>query len=95
MNRPKEHDYTSHVAYARALEYYCDRLEQSQLITPPPSTPMWNIPMDQTKREWVGLTDAELKAIAGSDQLAPLCIAVATTVEVTLKQKNSYDTSIP
>jgi len=74
MIRPVESDYTSHVAYARALEYYCDRLEE---------------------RRWVGLTDAELKAIAGSDQLAPLCIAVATTVEVTLKQKNSYDASIP
>ena len=74
MIRPVESDYTSHVAYARALEHYCDRLEE---------------------RKWTGLTDAELKAIAGSDQLAPLCIAVATTVEVTLKQKNSYDTSIP
>lgn len=74
MIRPVESDYTSHVAYARALEYYCDRLEE---------------------RKWTGLTDAELKAIAGSDQLAPLCIAVATTVEVTLKQKNSYDASIP
>ena len=28
MIRPVESDYTSHVAYARALEYYCDRLEQ-------------------------------------------------------------------
>lgn len=28
MNRPVESDYTSHVAYARALEYYCDRLEE-------------------------------------------------------------------
>ena len=74
MIRPVESDYTSPIAYARALEYYCDRLEE---------------------RKWIGLTDAELKAIAGSDQLAPLCIAVATTVEVTLKQKNSYDTSIP
>tara|TARA_R110000868_G_scaffold392376_1_gene662985 strand:+ start:147 stop:371 length:225 start_codon:yes stop_codon:yes gene_type:complete len=74
MIRPVESDYTSPIAYARALEYYCDRLEE---------------------RKWTGLTDAELKAIAGSDQLAPLCIAVATTVEVTLKQKNSYDASIP
>ena len=74
MIRPVESDYTSPIAYARALEYYCDRLEE---------------------RRWVGLTDAELKAIAGSDQLAPLCIAVATTVEVTLKQKNTQDASIP
>ena len=74
MNRPVESDYTSPIAYARALEYYCDRLEE---------------------RKWIGLTDAELKAIAGSDQLAPLCIAVATTVEVTLKQKNTQDASVP
>lgn len=94
MNRPKEHDYTSHVAYARALEYYCDRLEQSQLITPPPSTPGWTIPMDQTKREWMGLSEVERNAIVGSDQFAPLCMAVATTVEVTLKQKNGH-ASIP
>ena len=94
MIRPVESDYTSPIAYARALEYYCDRLEQTQLIAPPPATPMWTIPMDQPKREWVGLTDAELKAIAGSDQLAPLCIAVATTVEMTLKQKNDH-ASIP
>jgi hypothetical protein len=28
MKRPNESDYTSHVAYARALEEYCDMLEQ-------------------------------------------------------------------
>ncbi len=29
MNRPVESDYTSHVAYARALEEYCTHLESS------------------------------------------------------------------
>ena len=28
MKRPLEHEYTSHVAYTRALEGYCDALEQ-------------------------------------------------------------------
>ena len=27
MSRPQESDYASHVAYARALEDYCDKLE--------------------------------------------------------------------
>lgn len=30
MKRPNESDYTSHVAYARALEEYCDMLEQPE-----------------------------------------------------------------
>lgn len=67
MNRPVESDYTSHVAYARALEYYCDRLEE---------------------RRWTGLTDAERTFIVGSDQFAPLCMAVANTVEARLREKN-------
>jgi len=32
MIRPVESDYTSHVAYARALEYYCDRLEERRWV---------------------------------------------------------------
>ncbi len=32
MIRPVESDYTSHVAYARALEYYCDRLEERKWV---------------------------------------------------------------
>ena len=30
MKRPVESDYTSHVAYTRALEEYCDALEQPE-----------------------------------------------------------------
>ena len=30
MKRPLESDYTSHVAYTRALEGYCDALEQPE-----------------------------------------------------------------
>jgi hypothetical protein len=32
MSRPNEADYTSHVAYARALEAYCDGLETRELL---------------------------------------------------------------
>ena len=32
MNRPVESDYTSPIAYARALEYYCDRLEERRWV---------------------------------------------------------------
>ena len=32
MSRPQEADYTSHVAYARALEAYCDGLENRELL---------------------------------------------------------------
>ena len=35
MKRPVESDYTSHVAYTRALEGYCDALEQ------PKQEPVW------------------------------------------------------
>ena len=31
MKRPVESDYTSHVAYTRALEEYCDALEQQYM----------------------------------------------------------------
>ena len=31
MKRPVESDYTSHVAYTRALEDYCDALEQQYM----------------------------------------------------------------
>ena len=88
MIRPVESDYTSHVAYARALEYYCDRLEQTQLIAPPPSTPMWTIPQDPPKRQWVGLTKAEMDKIISPGPFTGLIKAVVSTVESRLREKN-------
>jgi hypothetical protein len=32
MIRPVESDYTSPIAYTRALEYYCDRLEERKWV---------------------------------------------------------------
>ena len=75
MNRPVESDYTSHVAYARALEYYCNQLEQ-QVETPP-------------QLPWEGLTESELKQIAGNDQYSDLLRSVAITVEIVLSMKNA------
>jgi hypothetical protein len=34
MKRPIESDYTSHVAYTRALEEYCDALVQQKSLPP-------------------------------------------------------------
>ena len=46
MNRPNESDYTSQVAYTRALEEYCDSLAQRQA---------------RSADTWVGLTDEEIE----------------------------------
>ena len=43
----------------------------------------------EQKRPWVGLTNEELKKIAGTDQYSDLLKAVAKTVETALKAKNS------
>jgi hypothetical protein len=43
----------------------------------------------EQKRPWVGLTNEELKKIAGTDQYSDLLKAVAKTVEAALKAKNS------
>lgn len=32
MKRPKEHEYTSFTAYTRAIEAYCDALEESEAV---------------------------------------------------------------
>lgn len=38
MKRPNEADYTSQVAYTRALEEYCDMLEQPAPVQEPVAT---------------------------------------------------------
>lgn len=37
LKRPIESDYTSHVAYTRALEQYCDSLESQEPVAQPAS----------------------------------------------------------
>ena len=70
MTRPIESDYTSQVAYTRALEAYCDGLPQLAQQEPVQykCTVVDNqhpsgIPLEQwakPQRTWVGLTDEEV-----------------------------------
>ena len=72
--RPLESDYTSYVAYTRALEMYCDTLEQ---------------PAQEPKREWVGLTDEEREGIAQDYSLTGLGYqSPFKAIEAMLKEKN-------
>ena len=58
MKRPIESDYTSFVAYARALEQYCDEAEKQEPVG-------WmDSKLNPIKREWVGLTDDEMYQLA-------------------------------
>ena len=45
--------------------------------------------LHESPSTWVGLTNEELKKIAGTDQYSDLLKAVAKTVETALKAKNS------
>jgi hypothetical protein len=63
MKRPIESDYTSLVAYTRALEEYCDDLAQ-----PAQKPVVWtgvdfDIKTAPPKRPWVGLTDEQIETI--------------------------------
>ena len=58
MNRPIESDYVSHVAYTRALEEYCNKVEAdiAKLIWPfptklPPAKPSKPIPINPENYE--------------------------------------------
>ena len=68
MNRPIESDYTSQVAYTRALEAYCNSLTQPAQQEPAPGyckhCKQYTIeePLP-AQRTWVGLTDEERDAI--------------------------------
>ena len=64
MKRPVESDYTSHVAYTRALEEYCDALEQ------PKQEPVaWagvDFSIDCTPPQRKPLTEEEINRIDGA-----------------------------
>ena len=90
MKRPVESDYTSHVAYTRALEEYCDWLRQH---TPVPWSQalesVWAEPDEATppaaQRQWVGLTDEEINTAASCQSWRPF----ARAIEAKLKEKNT------
>jgi hypothetical protein len=105
MNRPKESDYTSQVAYTRALEKYCDELQEQEPVAfanddwmqitfpmgkvPATGGPLYTHP---PKREWVGLTDEEIVQVLGNvrEQLdGNVFGAFAKAIEAKLKEKNT------
>jgi len=68
MKRPIELDYTSYVAYARALEEYCDLLEKSQEALPIG----WAV--QGCSKMWQGAY-AELDAKAEARRIMGTCVA--------------------
>jgi hypothetical protein len=103
MNRPIESDYTSHVAYTRALEEYCDALAQ-----PAPVQELVEKFCDANctwsdhhpdcklaKREFVGLTDEEIKAFDtwhdNREEEVGWCnpSEIVAYIEAKLKEKNT------
>jgi len=102
--RPIESHYTSHVAYTRALEMYCDTLAQ-----PVPQPVAWeqfypdigknqlaylppspfDISGNPQQRTWVGLTDEEREGIAQDYSLTGLGYqSPFKAIETMLKEKN-------
>ena len=75
MNRPNESDYTSQVAYTRALEEYCDSLAQRQA---------------RSADTWVGLTNNELQPIADEYRIlfGSWVEDFARAIEAKLRSKN-------
>jgi hypothetical protein len=68
MKRPLEQDYTSLVAYTRALEEYCDALAQSEQE---PVACIWEKNDGYKSLEWGGLEEDEIQEI-GLKSYTPL-----------------------
>ena len=62
MNRPTESDYVSHVAYTRALEEYCNKVEPTSADYAMGFAEGFN--EGCRPRPWQGLTDDQLDEIA-------------------------------
>ena len=95
MKRPIEADYTSHVAYTRALEAYCDWLMKSEQepVAQLECTYGYNqceaLGIAKKKRPWVGLTDAEAQLIYDMGRTPS---GMMEMVEAKLKEKNTWPT---
>ena len=86
MKRPIELDYTSYVAYARALEDYCDLLEESTRSTKSTKSTgyvqvAWAV--SGCSKMWVG-EYAELDAKAEARRILGTCVAYPLYVHTTL-----------
>jgi len=93
MNRPTESDYVSHVAYTRALEEYCDKVEPTSADYARGFAEGFN--EGCRPRPWVGLTDEEIwNAVSrigtsNSDVNPYITIKDARAIEGKLKEKNN------
>ena len=74
MKRPLESDYTSHVAYTRALEQYCNGLESQEPVE-------WNEHFLKSLSAWSGLTVEKVEEILNDPRYDH-------AVEAKLKEKN-------
>ena len=83
MKRPIELDYTSYVAYARALEDYCDLLEESTKSTKSTGYVQVAWAVSGSSKLWVG-EYAELDAKAEARRILGTCVAYPLYVHTTL-----------
>ena len=82
MNRPIESDYVSHVAYTRALEEYCDKVEPTSADYAMGFAEGFN--EGCRPRPWVGLEIEEVQDSYNADYQAQ-----TRAIEAKLKEKNA------
>jgi len=91
MNRPIESDYVSHVAYTRALEEYCDKVEPTSADYALGFAEGFN--EGCRPRPWVGLTEDEISKIMDDEIGFNSCWgpeeSFAQAIEAKLKEKNT------
>ena len=104
MKRPVEADFASNVAYARALEAYCDSLESPNdepvavvhetgfLAFNPTVSRYAGMKLYATpQRKWVWLTDEEIAGEFYKFQAASAWYQFARAIEAKLKERNYED----
>jgi hypothetical protein len=93
IKRPIESDFTSHVAYTRALEEYCDSLESQEPDIYPEEAYEMGLEAiayytHPPQRTWVGLTKEDKDLV---EDLCEMMIgdAAFSTIDAILKGKNT------
>jgi hypothetical protein len=90
MKRPSESDYTSHVAYTRALEEYCDTLAQP--VQEPVAWPCHIIEADFSERTiTLGMECSDYKVSSDTHWLSTTPPAQRTWVGLTDEQIKAID----
>jgi hypothetical protein len=59
--RPKQHDYASYVGYTRALEAYCDGLEQAEPVVEPVTEAVEPVVVQAEPVGWLCSPDGHFK----------------------------------